>query len=97
MIHISSCLAVLAAAGLTSQQIRVQERAAKKGVVLPWEHSQAGCATQEELRPVALPGQKVAAGNADPTGAGKGFILYERDSDNDDVDSDEDPDDELDV
>lgn len=75
----------------------MQERAAKEEVVLPWEHSQAGCATQDDLRPVALPGQRVAVRDADPTGAGKGFILYVRDSDNDDVDSDEDPDDELDV
>ncbi|KAK9827289.1 hypothetical protein WJX81_000757 [Elliptochloris bilobata] len=73
------------------------ERAARNGVVLPWEHSQAGCASQDDLQPVALPGQRVAPDDAGATPAGMGFILYDRDSDNDDVDSDEDPDDDLDV
>ena len=77
--------------------MHMQERAARNGVVLPWEQSQAGCTSQDDLQPVALPGQRLAQDGAGGTHAGMGFIVYERDSDNDDVDSDEDPDDDLDV
>jgi hypothetical protein len=77
--------------------VSAQESAARKEVVLPWEHSQAGCASQEDLQPAALPGQRAAPHGAGDARAGRGFILYERDSDNEDVDSDEDPDDELDI
>ena len=73
-----------------------QEKAAREGVVLPWEQRQTGARSQDDF---------AVTGHARPdeaTGGHKaaedrvlGHIDYERDSETD-PDSDEDPDDDLD-
>lgn len=73
-----------------------QEKAAREGVVLPWEQRQTGARSQEDFAVAekARPDEALVVQTTFQEHT-LGHVHYERDSETD-PDSDEDPDDDLD-